>query len=102
MLFTRRQLLQAGAAAGAGILVQPHAAFAARTSAPMLGSPPMFSEQLPTLADFGVMDMRAGGNAELWMRNARHNFHSQMGLTDTFAYQDAGWIADLPWASHRR
>lgn len=24
------------------------------------------------------------------MRNARHSFHSQMGLTDTFAYQDAG------------
>ena len=89
MNFTRRQLLQAGAVAGAGILVHPHAAVAARTTAPRPGSPPMFSEQLPTLADLGVIDMRAGGNAELWMRNARHSFHSHMGLTDTFAYQDS-------------
>lgn len=89
MPFTRRQLLQAGVAAGAGILVTPYPAAAARSFAPKPGSLAVFSEQLPTLADLGVIDMRAGGSAGLWMRNARHSFHSQMDLTDTFAYQGA-------------
>lgn len=89
MRITRRQLLQAGAVAGAGVLVPAPPAWAARASAARFDSPLMFTEQLPTLADLGVIDMRAGGTAELWMRNARHSFHPHMGLTDTFAYQDA-------------
>lgn len=87
MHFTRRQLLQAGAAAGTGMLIHPPAATAART-ADSLGLPTMFSEQLPTLADLGVVDMRSGGAARLWMRNAGHRFHAQMQPTQTFAYQD--------------
>jgi FtsP/CotA-like multicopper oxidase with cupredoxin domain len=90
MQLTRRQLLQAGAVAGAGILVHPDAALAARTVAGQAGPLTMFSEQLPTLAELGVLDMRAGGETELWMRNAEHNFHSQLGATDTFTYRAAG------------
>ncbi|MDQ0664782.1 spore coat protein A [Arthrobacter ulcerisalmonis] len=49
----------------------------------------IFTEQLPTLADLGVMDMRAGGNLQLFVRNARHSFGAQLGRTDTLAYQEA-------------
>lgn len=88
MKITRRQLLQAGTAAGAGMLVQAHSPLASPAFAVQSGFPPMFVEQLPTLAELGVIDMTSGGSAELWMRNARHSFHAHMGLTDTFAYQD--------------
>jgi len=90
MQLTRRQLLQAGAVAGAGILVHPDAALAARTVAGQAGPLTMFSEQLPTLAELGVLDMRGGGGTELWMRNAEHSFHSQLGPTNTFTYRAAG------------
>ncbi|MFJ6270349.1 multicopper oxidase family protein [Pseudarthrobacter oxydans] len=87
MYLTRRQLLQAGAVAGAGILVHPDAALAARTRARQAGPLTMFSEQLPTLAELGVLDMRAGGQTELSMLNAGHAFHGQLGSTDTFTYR---------------
>jgi spore coat protein A, manganese oxidase len=90
MQLTRRQLLQAGAVAGAGVLFRPDAALATRTVARKAGPLTMFSEQLPTLADLGVLDMRAGGATELWMRNAEHSFHSQLGPTNTFTYRAAG------------
>jgi spore coat protein A len=90
MQLSRRQLLQAGAVAGAGILVHPDAALAARTVAGQAGPLTMFSEQLPTLAELGVLDLRAGGATELWMRNAEHSFHSQLGPTNTFTYRAAG------------
>lgn len=88
MQVTRRQLLQVGALAGAGILTHAHPAGARTTGVPA-AVPSMFTEQLPTLTEMGVIDMRGGGSAELWMRNARHSFHPQLGLTDTLAYQDA-------------
>ncbi|MFJ6300728.1 cupredoxin domain-containing protein [Pseudarthrobacter oxydans] len=87
MYLTRRQLLQAGAVAGAGILVHPDAALAARTRARQAGPLTMFSEQMPTLAELGVLDMRAGGQTELSMLNAGHAFHGQLGSTDTFTYR---------------
>ncbi|MEW1919791.1 multicopper oxidase family protein [Pseudarthrobacter oxydans] len=90
MYLTRRQLLQAGAVAGAGILVHPDAALAARTRARQAGPLTMFSEQLPTLAELGVLDMRAGGQTELSMLNAGHAFHGQLGSTDTFTYRADG------------
>jgi spore coat protein A, manganese oxidase len=85
---TRRQLLQAGAAAGAGVITHANGFGTGPALAAPAGRPAAFREQLPTLADLGVLDMTAGGNAELWARNARHSFHEQMGLTDTLAYQD--------------
>lgn len=89
MRITRRQLLQAGAVAGAGLLASPAApAIAAR--GPASGQQGLFTEQLPTLDDLGVLDMQRGGSTALWVRNARHRFHEQMGLTDTLAYQEAG------------
>lgn len=88
MQMTRRQLLQAGALAGAGVLAGAPVTATRATGARVL--PGMFTEQLPTLADLGVLDLRGGGRGELWMRNARHSFHAGLGLTDTLAYQAAG------------
>ena len=50
----------------------------------------MFTEQLPTMDELGVLDVQAGGSKSLWVRNARHRFQEHMGLTDTLAYQEAG------------
>ena len=89
MSITRRQLLQAGAVAGAGILTQGYGTGTNRALAAPPGSAEAFTEQLPDLDGLGVIDLTAGGNTTLWMRNARHRFQSGMGLTDTLAYQDA-------------
>ncbi|MFF1880525.1 multicopper oxidase family protein [Pseudarthrobacter sp. NPDC058196] len=89
MRITRRQLLQAGAVAGTGLLASPGSP-AAATRGPASGQQAMFAEQLPTLDDLGVLDMQAGGSTSLWIRNARHRFQEQMGLTNTLAYQEAG------------
>lgn len=87
MRMTRRQLLQAGAVAGAGLLVSPRP--------PAIGAPPaapvsLFTEQLPALAELGVLDMQGGGSTSLSMINASHLFHQQMGRTPTLAYRQAG------------
>jgi FtsP/CotA-like multicopper oxidase with cupredoxin domain len=89
MEITRRQLIQAGALAGAGVLAGANTTATRAVAAP--GTVPgMFTEHLPTLADLGVLDLRGGGRGELWMRNARHSFLAGLGPTDTLAYQDAG------------
>ncbi|BCW75401.1 multicopper oxidase domain-containing protein [Arthrobacter sp. NicSoilB11] len=89
MRITRRQLLQAGAVAGAGVLTQAYGSGASPGLAAPVSPPGTFTEQLPALADLGVIDMRSGGNLELWARNSRHRFQAEMGLTDTLTYQDA-------------
>ncbi len=85
MRLTRRQLLQAGAVAGAGVLTQTYGPGSGRALAAPTAA---FTEQLPALAEMGVIDMRAGGNLELWASNTRHRFQEQMGLADTLAFQD--------------
>lgn len=87
MYLTRRQLLQAGAAAGAAVATQPYGPGSGRAIATP-GQAGLFTEQLPTLAELGVLDMSAGGTASLWMRNAQHRFQAGMGVADTLAYQD--------------
>lgn len=89
MRITRRQLLQAGAVAGAGLLASPGSP-AAAARGPASRQQDLFTEQLPTLDELGVLDMQKGGSTALWVRNACHRFHAQMGLTDTLAYQEAG------------
>jgi len=89
MRLTRRQLLQAGAVAGAGVLTQAYGAGSGRAQAAPVPAA-AFNEQLPTLDQLGVLDMQGGGTAALWVRNARHRFQEQMELTDTLAYQQAG------------
>lgn len=88
MSLSRRRLLGAGAAAGVGLLVP------ARLSPSALGRVPTgvtpFTEELPTLADLGVVDMTPGGATTLDMVNARHHFHSGLGAADTFAYRVPG------------
>ncbi|MDQ0147645.1 multicopper oxidase family protein [Pseudarthrobacter niigatensis] len=86
---TRRQLLQAGAVAGAGLLAPPGIS-AAAARGPAAGQQAMFTEQLPTLAELGVLDMRGGGRTALWVRNASHRFQENMGPANTLAYQEAG------------
>lgn len=88
MYLTRRQLLQAGAVAGGGVLTQAYGAGSGRALAAP-APPAAFTEQLPTLAEIGAIDMRAGGHLELWARNTRHRFQEQMGLAETLAFQDA-------------
>ena len=90
MRITRRQLLQAGAVAGAGILTQGYGTGTNRALAAPPGSAGAFTEQLPTLDELGVLDMRGGGSAALWARNTRHRFHEEMGLADALAYQQPG------------
>ncbi|MHC6592708.1 multicopper oxidase family protein [Arthrobacter sp. C152] len=89
MRITRRRFLQAGAVAGAGVLTQGYGNGTGRALAAPPGSA-AFTEQLPGLAELGVIDLTAGGGTSLWMRNARHRFQAGMGLTDTLAYQEAG------------
>ncbi len=91
MALTRRRLMQAGAAAGAGLLLPEWMAAPARALVPPGVTP--FTEALPTLDDVGVLDMTSaatGATARLDMVNATHRFHSALGETATFAYQVPG------------
>ena len=89
MRLSRRRLIQAGAATGVGLLLPTRLVPTASGLVPSGVSP--FTEQLPTLADLGLIDMTApGGTATLDMVNARHSFHGGLGLTDTFAYRAPG------------
>lgn len=89
MRITRRQLLQAGAVAGAELLASS-GSLAAAERGPASRQQDLFAEQLPTLDDLGVLDMQKGGSTALWVRNARHRFQEHMGLTDTLVYQESG------------
>ena len=75
--------------AGAGLLA-PSGISAAAARGPAAGPQAMFTEQLPTLAELGVLDMRDGGRTALWVRNACHQFQEKMGPANTLAYQEAG------------
>lgn len=85
MEITRRTLFEAGAAAGAGLLLAPVITSAASAAVPPGVTP--FTEQLPTLANLGVIDATGGGSATIEMVNATHQFHSAMAATPTFAYR---------------
>ncbi|MFP5312636.1 MAG: twin-arginine translocation signal domain-containing protein, partial [Actinomycetes bacterium] len=63
MDITRRTLLKAGAAAGAGGLLAPVITPAASAAVPPVITP--FTEQLPTLAEMGVIDATGGGSATI-------------------------------------
>lgn len=85
MEITRRTLFGAGAAAGAGLFLAPAVTSAAFAAVPTGVTP--FTEQLPTLAQLGVIDATGGGSATIEMVNATHQFHSAMTATPTFAYR---------------
>jgi FtsP/CotA-like multicopper oxidase with cupredoxin domain len=87
MSVTRRQLLQAGAASAATLLLPVRAATPALAAVPPGLTP--FTEPLPTLADLGVIDATAGP-ATIRMVNATHRFHSALPVTPTFAYRSTG------------
>jgi len=83
-MISRRRLFQAGAGLAIpvsfGAVVRPVAAV-------VPAGLTMFTEQLPTLADLGVVDATQGGSATLRMVNASHRFHGALGPADTFAYR---------------
>jgi spore coat protein A len=83
MTITRRALLGATAVSGAAMLLPAGLHREARAVA--AESP--FVEQLPTLADLGVIDATAGGRALIEMVNATHSFSRAMPPTPTFAYR---------------
>lgn len=85
MDITRRTLFEAGAAAGAGLLLAPVTTSAASAAVPPAVTP--FTEQLPTLSELGVIDATGGGSATIEMVNATHQFHSALAATPTFAYR---------------
>lgn len=85
MDITRRTLFEAGAAAGAGLLLAPVITSAASAAVPPAVTP--FTEQLPTLSELGVIDATGGGSATIEMVNATHQFHSALAATPTFAYR---------------
>lgn len=85
MEITRRRLLGAAAASGASLLL-PVGHHPKATAIVSPGVIP-FSEQLPTLAELGVVDATAGGSAVIEMVNASHSFSRAMPPTPTFAYR---------------
>jgi len=89
MEITRRSLLGASAALGAGVLLPLRLTSAANAAVPTGGVTP-FTEQLPTLADLGVIDATGGGSATIEMVNASHKFHTALAATPTFAYRASG------------
>jgi spore coat protein A len=92
MGITRRSLLGAGAAAGAGLLLPIHLPTGASAAIPVGVTP--FTESLPTLAELGVIDATAGGTATIRMVNATHSFHRAIAPTPTFAYRSSGGAQD--------
>lgn len=88
MEITRRSLLGASAAVGAGLMLPLRMTTAANAVVPAGVLP--FTEQLPTLADLGVINATGGGTATIDMVNATHQFHSGLAATPTFAYRAAG------------
>jgi len=92
MEITRRSLLGASAAAGAGLLLPLRLKTAANAADRLCVTP--FTEALPTLAEMGVIDATKGGTAKIRMVNATHSFHKAMRKTPTFAYRSNGGVQD--------
>jgi len=91
MEITRRNLLGASAAVGAGLLLPLQLKTAANAVVPAGVTP--FTEQLPTLAELGTIDATVPdpatkrASAAITMVNASHKFHTALGATPTFTYR---------------
>jgi spore coat protein A len=85
MDITRRSVLGAGVAAGAGLLMPLQLTERATAVVPAGVTP--FTEALPTLAEMGVIDATSRGTATIEMVNATHHFHSALPATPTYAYR---------------
>src|SRR5680860_364272 len=94
MEITRRTLLGTGTVAGVGLLLPLRLTDCAIASKPV-NVLTAFTEQLPTLANLGVIDARAGGAFAISMENATtHKFHTALGATPTFTYKSPGGTQD--------
>jgi len=78
-------LLKVGAGAGAGLLLPLHLPTAANALTAAGITP--FTEQLPTLAEIGVIDGTTGVPVTIDMINAEHKFHTNLTATKTFTYR---------------
>jgi spore coat protein A len=92
MIFSRRTLLGAGAVAGAGLMLPLRIATTANATVPLGVTP--FTEALPTLSHFGVIDVTTGTPATIEMITTTHKFHSALAATPTFAYRSQGGAQD--------
>jgi spore coat protein A, manganese oxidase len=90
MKITRRSFLGVGTAAGAWVLLPLRQPMSANAALPH--GMTRFTEALPTLADFGVIDATMGGSARIHMVGATHSFHKSMAKTPTFAYRSDGGV----------
>src|SRR5680860_310626 len=94
MEITRRTLLGTGTVAGVGLLLPLRLTEAANAAKPV-NVLTAFTEQLPTLANLGVIDARAGGAFAISMENATHSFHAGFTTpTPTFTYKSPGGTQD--------
>jgi len=89
MEITRRNLLGAGAAVGAGLLLPLNLRTVANAAKPIPNVLTPFTELLPTLTELGVIDAtNPGTTATIEMVTANtHSFHTALGKTPTFAYR---------------
>ena len=92
MGITRRNLLGASAAVGAGLLLPWRPMTVANAVVPVGVTP--FTEQLPTLTSgggVGIIDARGGtatpATATIEMVNATHSFHASLPATPTLTYR---------------
>ena len=92
MDITRRSVLGAGAAVGAGLLLPLHLTERAIAGVPAGLTP--FTEALPTLTELGVIDATGGGSTTIEMVNANHHFHSALPATPTYAYRGGNVAQD--------
>ncbi len=92
MEINRRSFIGASAAIGAGLLLPLGLTDTANAVVPAGVLP--FTEQLPTLAELGMINATGGTPATISMVNATHRFHSALAATPTFAYRAAGGTQD--------
>jgi len=90
MDINRRSFIGAGAVAGAAVLIPLRVGATANAAKPVPNVLTPFTEQLPTLANLGVIDATTTPAATISMVNASHSFHNAMAPTPTYAYRAAG------------
>jgi FtsP/CotA-like multicopper oxidase with cupredoxin domain len=88
-MLTRRQLLERGAAGGAGLVLLRMAPAAAR---PPGGISPRLRKFVDPLPVPPVIDMTSGGSRSLAMAPGTHRFHADLGPAATFGYGGASYL----------
>mgnify|MGYP001797235990 CR=1 FL=1 len=96
MYINRRSFIGAGAVAGAAVLIPLRVGATANAAKPVPNVLTPFTEQLPTLANLGVIDATTTPAATISMVNASHSIPLPMSSTPTFTYLAAGGTPNYP------